>query len=62
MEGLGTYVWPDNRIYTGSWINNKMEGKGKYVWPGNKNIIRKIFIYKKYFFFSYILNFRWKNI
>ena len=31
MEGQGTYIWADGRIYEGEWLANKQHGEGKYT-------------------------------
>lgn len=33
MHGKGAIVWPDGKVYTGEFKNDKMQGKGKKVWP-----------------------------
>ena len=32
IQGVGTYYWPDGRVYVGEWANNKMQGKGEIKW------------------------------
>ena len=33
LEGHGTFVWADGRIYTGEWFNNMKYGQGTLTWP-----------------------------
>ncbi|CAD8129885.1 unnamed protein product [Paramecium sonneborni] len=28
LQGEGTYIWPENRVYKGQWKNNKIHGNG----------------------------------
>jgi hypothetical protein len=30
-EGLGTFYWPDGRIYIGQWKDGKQHGLGKFL-------------------------------
>ena len=39
-EGLGTFYWPDGRVYIGQWKDGKQHGFGKFYQPNsdeNKN-------------------------
>ena len=30
-EGVGTFWWPDGRVYEGHWVNGKQHGYGRYT-------------------------------
>ena len=34
---LGTYTWPDQRSYVGTWLNNKMDGEGEFKWSDGRS-------------------------
>ena len=36
MHGTGHFTWPDGRLYTGEYANDKKHGKGKFEWPDGK--------------------------
>ena len=36
MHGHGIFTWPDGRIYTGNYVEDKKHGFGKFVWPDGK--------------------------
>ena len=36
IDGTGTYIWPDRRVYKGSWKKNKMHGQGSVSWPDGR--------------------------
>jgi len=33
MHGIGSYQWPDGRVFTGEHDNDKKHGFGIYAWP-----------------------------
>lgn len=37
FNGLGTYIWSDQRKYEGQWKDGKMHGFGKFIWPNGKS-------------------------
>ena len=39
IQGHGTYIWSDQKQYTGDWLNNKMHGFGHLKWPDGKQYI-----------------------
>lgn len=36
MNGFGTTVWMDGRIYEGQYLNDKMHGYGTFHWPDGR--------------------------
>lgn len=36
-EGMGTFYWPDGRIYIGKWKDGKQHGFGKFMGPKTEN-------------------------
>ena len=39
IQGEGRYVWSDEKLYIGEWLNNKMHGFGDLTWPDGKQYI-----------------------
>ena len=36
MHGIGSYQWPDGRVFTGEHENDKKHGFGIYSWPDDR--------------------------
>ena len=36
MHGKGDFFWPDNKFYTGEYVDDNKEGWGKFTWPNGK--------------------------
>jgi hypothetical protein len=36
MDGMGVFVWPDNRKYTGEYKDDKKEGYGIFEWADKR--------------------------
>jgi hypothetical protein len=36
MHGFGIYYWPDGRVYSGEFKNDKKHGFGLYSWKDNR--------------------------
>ena len=51
---LGTYYWPDGRVYTGNWIHNKMEGRGEFRWQNGSKYIGQYYENRREGFGTYI--------
>lgn len=36
MDGMGVFIWPDNRKYTGEYKDDKKEGYGIFEWADKR--------------------------
>jgi hypothetical protein len=36
ISGQGKFIWSDERMYEGEWLENKMHGYGTYTWPDGR--------------------------
>ena len=36
MHGMGKFEWPNGRVYSGSYVNDKKHGEGKMIYPDKK--------------------------
>lgn len=36
MNGQGEFVWPDKRVFKGTYKDGKKNGSGKFVWPDGR--------------------------
>jgi L1 cell adhesion molecule like protein len=36
MEGKGLFSWPDERTYTGDYVDDKKQGHGIFTWPDGR--------------------------
>jgi hypothetical protein len=39
IHGRGVNKWKDGRIYSDTWVANKMDGTGVFTWPDRKKYV-----------------------